>query len=187
MNTTPVSLLQRLREPGPVAAWERFVELYTPVLFSWTRRLGLQAQDAADLVQEVFAVLVQKRPEFEYDRQKSFRGWLRTITLNKWRDACRRRVVLPVHTEASLTDLPGPETADSFAEDEYRQHLVSRALELMQAEFEPVTWKACWEFVVNGRPASEVARSLGTSVNAVYLAKGRVLRRLREELDGLLD
>jgi RNA polymerase sigma-70 factor (ECF subfamily) len=83
MNTTPVSLLQRLRAPAPTAAWDRFVELYTPVLFAWARRLGLQSQDAADLIQEVFAVLVQKLPTFEYDQHKSFRGWLRTITLNK--------------------------------------------------------------------------------------------------------
>jgi RNA polymerase sigma-70 factor (ECF subfamily) len=81
----------------------------------------------------------------------------------------------------------GPESADAFEEGEYRQHLVARALELMQSELQTVTWRACWEFVVNDRSASEVAQALGISVNAVYLAKGRVLRRLREELAGLLD
>src|SRR5205823_5013820 len=86
MHTTPASLLERLQRADEQTAWVRFVELYTPVLFAWARRLGLQAQDAADLVQEVFTVLVRKLPEFRYDRQKSFRGWLRTITLNKWRD-----------------------------------------------------------------------------------------------------
>jgi RNA polymerase sigma-70 factor (ECF subfamily) len=60
-------------------------------------------------------------------------------------------------------------------------------LEIMQADFEPATWRACWEFVVEGRPAAEVARELGLSVNAVYLAKGRVLRRLRAELEGMLE
>ena len=72
-------------------------------------------------------------------------------------------------------------------EEEYRRYLVRRALGLMQAEFEPATWKACWEFVVHDRPAAEVAAELGLSVNAVYLAKSRVLRRLRAELRGLLD
>jgi RNA polymerase sigma-70 factor (ECF subfamily) len=188
MNTTPASLLERLKRPDEPAAWARFVELYTPVLFGWARHLGLQAQDADDLVQEVFTVLVRKLPEFRYDRTQSFRRWLRTMTLNKWRDACRRRAARPGQpNEAALADAAGPDPAGSLEEAEYRQYLVGRALELMQAEFEPVTWTACWRFVVEGRPAAEVARDLGVSVNAVYLAKGRVLRRLRAELEGLLD
>jgi RNA polymerase sigma-70 factor (ECF subfamily) len=81
--------------------------------------------------------------------------------------------------------MPGSEAL--FDEAEYRARLVARALELMQAEFQPTTWKACWELVVAGRPAADVARELGISENAVHLAKGRVLRRLRKELEGLLD
>jgi RNA polymerase sigma-70 factor (ECF subfamily) len=148
----------------------------------------LQSQDAADLVQEVFAVLVRKLPEFVYDRRQSFRRWLHTVTRNKWRDACRRRGVLPRESGADgLEEVATPDGADALAEAEYRQHLVRRALEVMQADFEPATWKACWEFVVNGRPAADIARELGISANAVHLAKGRVLRRLRTELEGLLD
>jgi RNA polymerase sigma-70 factor, ECF subfamily len=64
---------------------------------------------------------------------------------------------------------------------------VRRALELMQAEFQPTTWKACWEYAVQGRPAAEVAGELQTTVEVVYAAKSRVLRRLREELAGLLE
>ena len=88
---------------------------------------------------------------------------------------------------AALSDLPAAEEAPFFEEEEYRQVLVHRALALMQAEFQPATWRACWEFVVRDRPAAEVAGELGLSVNAVYLAKSRVLRRLREQFDGLLD
>jgi RNA polymerase sigma-70 factor (ECF subfamily) len=139
-------------------------------------------------VQEVFTVLVQKLPEFTYDRHQGFRRWLRTVTLNKWRDACRRRAARPAlpneHALAEATALDGP---DGVEDAEYQQHLVSRALEIMQAEFHPVTWQTCWQFVVDGRPAADVARDLGISVNTVYLAKGRVLRRLRSELEGLLD
>jgi RNA polymerase sigma-70 factor (ECF subfamily) len=80
-----------------------------------------------------------------------------------------------------------PIEAAFFEEEEYRQALVARALAMMQAEFQPATWRACWEFVVCDRPAAEVAAELGLSVNAVYLAKSRVLRRLRERLAGLLD
>jgi RNA polymerase sigma-70 factor (ECF subfamily) len=188
MDTTDISLLERLKLPVDQKAWTRFVDLYTPLIYSWARRAGLQESDAADLVQDVFAQLLQKMPSFNYDRQKSFRAWLRTITLNKWRDRCRRLAARP--SEMTGNDPPEVvqlESDTSFSEIEYRQHLVFRALELMQTEFQPTTWKACWEFVVAGRAAAEVARQLGISENAVHLAKGRVLRRLRQGLQGLLD
>ena len=186
MPTTPVSLLQRLRRPGEPDAWRRFTELYTPLLYYWTRRLGLQPQDAADLVQEVFTALVQKLPDFDYDRQKSFRNWLRTVTLNKWRDR-RRRGKVPVQAgDSTLDGLAAPE-AEWVGEEEYRQNLIRRALQIMQSDFQPATWKACWEYVVRDRPAAAVASELGISVSAVYVAKSRVLGRLRQELEGLLE
>jgi RNA polymerase sigma-70 factor (ECF subfamily) len=75
----------------------------------------------------------------------------------------------------------------TLSEAEFQQHLAIRALELMKAEFQPTTWKACWEHVVCDRDPAEVAKELGITVNAVYLAKSRVLRRLRQELAGMLD
>jgi RNA polymerase sigma-70 factor (ECF subfamily) len=184
---TSASLLERLKSPTDQNAWARFVRLYTPMIYSWARRVGLQEADAADLVQDVLTTLVRKLPEFHYEKDRSFRGWLRTVTLNRWRDRARRLAVRPPEAPGEqVDDLPAPE-ADSFAEVEYRQHLVARALEVMQEEFQPATWKACWELVVVGRPAADVGRELGISENAVYLARGRVLRRLRRELDGLLQ
>jgi RNA polymerase sigma-70 factor (ECF subfamily) len=188
MNTTSVSLLERLRQPGAAEAWERLVELYTPLLYYWACRIGLCEADAADLVQEVFAVLVQKLPEFMYDRHKSFRGWLRTILLNRWRD--QRRRAAAAHFQSNdelLASVPDSANPERFWEIEYREQLVGRALELMQSEFQPKTWKACWETVVSDRPAAAVAAELGMSVDTVYAAKSRVLRRLRQELEGLLD
>jgi RNA polymerase sigma-70 factor, ECF subfamily len=188
MNTTSITLLEQLRTPGRPDAWRRFVHLYTPLLYHWARRLELSAEDAADLVQEVLILLVQRLPQFAYDRRGSFRGWLRTVLVNRGRDL-RRRLARSACGRQS-EHVPEPEVDDNtlaFDEAEYRQHLVKRALELMQTDFEPVTWKACWESTVADRPAAEVARELGISVNAVYLAKARVLSRLRQELDGLLD
>jgi RNA polymerase sigma-70 factor, ECF subfamily len=186
MDTTPSSLFERLQQPTErQVAWSRFVQLYTPFLFDRARRLGLQAQDAADLVQDVFTVLLRELPGFHYDRGRSFRGWLHTVLANKWRESCRRRVVPPAGP--GVNDLAGPDDVAAFEEAEYRQFLSGRALELMQAEFQPTTWKACWEHVVSGRSAAEVAAELGISEGAVYVAKHRVLRRLRQELDGLLD
>lgn len=188
MRRTPVSLLQRLREPNQAEAWERFTELYTPLLYYWTRRLGLQAQDAADLVQDVFTVLVRKLPEFQYDQHKSFRSWLRAVILNRWRDRQRRRTELPLANEdEAFADLAAPDHADLISEADYHQNLIRRALQIMQADFQPATWQACWQYVVEERPPEEVASNLGISVGAVYVAKSRVLRRLRQELEGLLD
>jgi RNA polymerase sigma-70 factor, ECF subfamily len=188
MNTTSASLLQRLRQAGQEDAWTRFVKLYTPLLQFWARRLGLQKGDAADLLQDVFATLVEKLPEFHYDPASSFRGWLRTVMLNRWRNRVRQRNPIPLEEDnPALADLVAPEDADAFGEAEYRQHLVARALQLMQAEFPPRMWKACWEHVVGGRPAVEVAAELGIAAGTVYVAKARILSRLREELAGLLD
>lgn len=186
MTPTPASLLLRLRQPGEQRAWEQFVDLYTPLLFHWAMRLGLAEADAADLVQDVFLILSQRLASFDYDRQKSFRGWLRTLLLNKWRDH-QRRAALPLTEGAVALDELASPADDAVTATEYRQFVVSRALEIMQAEFQPTTWKACWEHVVAGRPAADVARELGLTLNAVYLAKSRVLRRLRQELEGLLD
>ncbi len=86
-----------------------------------------------------------------------------------------------------MAEVAAPEDEGAFGEVEYRRHLVSRALQLMQAEFAPRTWKACWEHVAAGRPAAEVAAELGISVGSVYVAKSRVMARLRQELAGLLD
>jgi RNA polymerase sigma-70 factor (ECF subfamily) len=185
MHTTSQSLLDRLKLPAAEAAWRRFADLYAPLFYYWARRLSLQEQDAADLVQEVFAVLLQKMPAFSYDRDKSFRGWLRTVFHNKWRER-HRRAVRPAAGGSVLDDLPDA-AGDDLSEAEFQRHLAIRAMELMQSEFQPVTWKACWEHVVGDRPAADVARELGITVNAVYLAKSRVLRRLRQEFAGMLE
>jgi RNA polymerase sigma-70 factor (ECF subfamily) len=181
---TPATLLDRLRQQGDAAAWKQFVQLYTPLLDSWARRLGLQPADAADLVQEIFVVLCRALPQLHYDRRRSFRAWLFTLMRNKWLDWRRRRMPVPVRAVEERTDADG---VAALEEAEYRSHLCARALQLAQREFSPATWKAFWATVVEGRPAVEVAPELGLTPNAVYLARGRVLRRLREELDGLLD
>jgi RNA polymerase sigma-70 factor (ECF subfamily) len=188
MNTTSVSLLERLRTPAEQEDWARFVKLYTPLLFHWARGVGLPTEEAGDLVQDVLTVLVQKLPSFSYDGRKSFRGWLYTVTLNKWREKARKpSLPLADVDPAGLAGEAGSEGAAAFEEAEYRQYVVRRALELMQAEFEPSTWQACWACVAEGRPAADVARDLKITLNAVYLAKSRVLRRLHQELAGLVD
>ena len=187
MYSTSVSLLERLRQPAQPEAWGRFVELYTPLLYYWARRLGLQSHDAADLVQDVFAVLIERMPEFAYDPHKSFRNWLRTITLNKWREYQRRTLPTQELRVTELSELAGPDNAEALWESEHRRQLLGRALVVMQTDFQPATWKAFWEYVVRGRPAAEVAAELGITVGALHAAKFRVVGRLRQELKGMMD
>jgi RNA polymerase sigma-70 factor (ECF subfamily) len=186
MARTPSSLLERLRQPFAPEAWARFVALYTPLIYSWARGVGLQDSDAADLVQEVFVTLLQVLPTFNYDRHQSFRRWLRTITLNKWRNL-RRQPAQRSRPGGDPEAVAGPDDWEAFWEAEYQQHLARRALQIMRTDFEETTWKACWETVVQDRPAAAVAAELGLTVGAVYAAKFRVLARLRQELCGMLD
>ncbi len=175
-------------EAGNEAAWRRLVDLYAPLLFSWARRQGVAEHDAADLVQEVFVALIQTLPTFVYDRRRGqFRNWLRTLLLNKLHDR-QRRSAREEQARAQLE--PQRESADAatmFEEAEYQQEVTRRALQLLHNDFEPITWKAFWETVVEGRSARDVAQELGCSENSVYVAKCRVLRRLRQELTGLIE
>jgi RNA polymerase sigma-70 factor (ECF subfamily) len=184
MTATPVSLLERLRQPHDAEAWSRFVQLYAPLLYEWARRTGLQEADAADLLQDVFAVLVRELPGFEYRPGGSFRGWLHTVLLNRWRELHRRRrpaLLTPDHLAALPADEPRP--PDELEEE---RHLLRNALRLLQGEFEPTTWQAFHETTLRDRPVGAVAAELGVTANAVYVARSRVLKRLRQELAGLL-
>src|SRR5262249_56942530 len=134
--------------------------------------------------QEVFLALVKTLPEFQYDRTMSFRAWLKTILLNKWRSRLRQVAARPLQ-DGEIAGLP--EANLELEEAEYRQLLVHRALALMHTDFQPTTWKAFWECQMVNRPIAEVAAELGIKPGAVRAAKFRVLCRLRQELDGLLD
>lgn len=131
--------------------------------------------------------LVQTLPTFHYDRHGHFRAWLRTVLLNKLRDRRRREARAKSARAQHLSQAELPEGAEAFWEAEYQQELTGRALRLMQEKFASSTWKACWETVVEGRSPSDVAQELGISENAVYVAKCRVLRKLRQELSGLIE
>jgi len=186
MNRTSQSLLERVRQLDDEASWARFTALYTPLLYSWARRLGAQPDDAADLVQDVFATVVRRLPEFHYDPGKSFRAWLRTILLNRWRTNRRQPSPSPLAADPAQEDL-GPVLVDEQDEAEYRRHLLRQTLSLLQSEFSPAFWRAFEEHVLANRPAEEVAAQLQISTGTVYVAKSRVFKRLRQELAGLLD
>jgi RNA polymerase sigma-70 factor (ECF subfamily) len=188
MHTTSPTLLERLQQGGDEAAWRRLVQLYTPLLFAWGRRCGQSEQDTADLVQEVFVALLQTLPTFLYEQHRGqFRNWLRTLLVNKLRDRIRRAArekkgLAQLDNEVEVIDV-----ATRFWETEYQRELTGRALRLMQSDFTPTTWQAFWLTVVEGRCREEAAQQLGISRNAVSVARCRVLRRLRQDLGGLID
>jgi RNA polymerase sigma-70 factor (ECF subfamily) len=187
MLSTQSSLLVRLRMADDSEAWNRFVRIYTPLLLHWIKNLGIEANHRFDVCQEVFLVLLDRSSWLARERPTSFRAWLRTVTLNKCRDHLRQK---RRDSEPRLLDrfeVAQDDPAALLTDNEYRVYVAQQALRLMREAFAETTWRACWENVVANRPAADVAQELGISVNAVYLARGRVLKRLREELDGLWE
>jgi RNA polymerase sigma-70 factor (ECF subfamily) len=194
-NLTSLSLLERLKEPSQAeVAWSRLHELYTPLILRWLRRVpGLAADEAADLTQNVYLVLVEQMPSFQRQGPGSFRTWLRGITSNRirnhWKARRRRsRVGLGKQTEDFLAELEDPNSDLTQQWDqEHEEHVFGRLLAVVENDFEPTTREAFQRHAIEGRPAAEVAAELGLTENAVWLAKSRILRRLREEGAGLLD
>jgi RNA polymerase sigma-70 factor, ECF subfamily len=198
MHATPASLLVRLRNPGAKPeeqeawrqSWNRFLELYTPLIYFWARRqVGLKGEEAADLVQEVFVKLLEEIPAFEYDPAKSFRGWLRRMLINRWLELRRRRPVLLLAdgSDSDLEKVPAAADVPTFEEAEYCQYVAGRAWDLVRGEFEPTTQMVFDRVVRQNRPVAEVAAELHMTPAAVYKAKSRVLQRVREEFGDFLD
>jgi RNA polymerase sigma-70 factor (ECF subfamily) len=187
-QATPATLLNRLRGAADPSDWTRFVALYTPLLVSMARKLAVPDQEIGDLVHEVFVILFEKLPSFAYDPSRRFRGWLWTVTRNRWLTG-RRHPGLhsAVPADAVAADAVADADDNPIEEEEFRRYVVRRAAELIQAEFAETTWQAFWQSVVEGRRAADVAAVLGLTVGAVWTAKCRVLKRLREEFAGLLD
>lgn len=187
MDSTSESLLLRLRTGRDQNAWTTFVELYTPLIFYWARKTGLQTNDAADLVQDVLTLAFQKLPSFKYDAEKSFRGWLRTVTLNRFREKLRKKSIgAAVATQSVLASIAQPGQAESTWDLNYQQALIRQANQLLKSEFQPATWTALQNFIFNGQSAAEAAKENGLSIWTVYAAKSRFMSRLREILEGLL-
>lgn len=198
------SLLLGLREFDQ-RAWERLVALYGPLVYLWCRDAGLQAEDAADVGQEVFRAISRKIGEFRRDRPgDSFRGWSRMIARNKILDFLRRRskqVNAAGGSDALNNLLAAPDSIESAtdgsvflsgkvspsSERRERRLLFRRALELVRASFEERTWLAFWHVTVDERSPKDVAMALNMSPGAVYTAKSKILRRLREEFGEVVD
>ncbi|RLS55135.1 MAG: sigma-70 family RNA polymerase sigma factor [Planctomycetota bacterium] len=193
--STSHSLLMRLRT-NDVQAWKRLSELYGPMVYGWCRAAGLKPEDAADATQNVFQSVFTGFMKFRKERPGDrFRGWLWTITRNRVNDYFRQEKDAPAgrggssahpHTLQWPQNLM-PEEQDPETMVTETAQLVRRALELVQAEFEIRTWQACLKTTMDGQSVADVAAELKMTVGAVYVARSRVLKRIREELEGFVE
>lgn len=193
-SSTASSLLERARLHDE-AAWERLVQLYAPLVYRECRVMGVDPQDAPDVLQDVFRKVAANLALFRRDGPSdSFRGWLATIARNCIRDHFKKNAARPAAVGGSamqrvMQDLPDQDLLESTisAHPDARSSVVQRAIGQIRGEFEPRTWEAFWKTAVDGILPADVAEQLGISKWAVYQAKCRILRRLRQELEGLME
>lgn len=190
---TSASLLERLRHAPQEADWGQLVELYTPLIRVWMRRYSSSQQDADDVVQEVLSIVVRKLPAFERQRTGSFRTWLRSITVNCLRESWRADRFRPSAAGGSQFQQVLDQMADPNSQlsqlwnKEHDQHVLQSLLNQVRPSLPEDTWQAFKRVSVDGHTAAHVAEDLGITVNSVYIAKSRVMSKIRELGRGLVD
>ena len=193
MHETRHSLLFRAQQ-GEENAWKDLTELYRPLIIGWLNRQGVPAGDLDDLTQEVLLSVVQHLPTFQHSgRRGAFRSWLRTIVCSRTADYWR---AIDAGTRGqggsgAITALQQITDPDSELnrqwDDEHDRYVVDCLLDLVNEEFEPATLQAFRRLAIDGASGAEVAKELEMAVDAVYAAKSRVLQRIRQLADGLID
>ncbi|MEZ6141423.1 MAG: sigma-70 family RNA polymerase sigma factor [Zavarzinella sp.] len=184
-NATSLTLIEKVRAADQ-NAWHRIVLIYSPLLFHWGQRARIESSSIQDIVQEVWQAVWKKIGSFERTTESgSFRAWLWTITRNRIIDHCRKKanqheIALTEHV-LNLNQLL-PETEPEEENEAVDQGIIHRTLEMIREDFNEATWKAFWRTTIDGISAADAGAELGMNANAVYQAKSRVLRRLREEL-----
>ena len=193
MDVTRHSLLLRARA-GEADAWEDLTGLYRPLIVGWLNRQGVPAGDLENVTQDILLSVVKQLPTFEHSgRRGAFRSWLRVI-------ACRRTADYGRAADAGAPAAGGSAAAAALQQvadpdsdlnrqwdEEHDRYVVRCLLEIVEQEFEPATLRAFRRLALDGASGAEAAQELGLSVAAVYMAKSRVLQRIRQEADGLID
>jgi len=195
MFSTSISLLEQVRHAGgDGTAWQRLHDLYQPLVRQWVMRVPGMTEEVDDITQDVVLVIHRKVAGFERRREGSFRSWLKAITINRmravWKARARkpRRTPQQDETDHFLSQLEDPHSELSGQwSREHDQHVTQQILAAVRSDFKETTWKAFQRFALDGAPAAQVAAELGLSLNAVILAKARIMKRLREEAHGLMD
>ena len=193
MNETRQSLLLRARA-GETNAWKDLTDLYRPLIIGWLNRHGVPAADLEDLSQEVLLSVVKHLPGFQHSGQRgAFRAWLGTIlrsrTVDYWRAADEgARARGGSGAAAALQEIADPDSElNRRWDEEHDRYVIQCLLDLVEEEFEPTTLRAFRRLALDGVSGEQAAKELGLSVAAVYVAKSRVLQRLRQDAEGLID
>jgi RNA polymerase sigma-70 factor (ECF subfamily) len=187
---TRLSLIRRLQSGTDVNAWTEFSDIYRPVIVRLALSKGLQAADAEDLAQKVLLAISRHIAGWKPDPKRGrFRTWLQKIVRNATLNALSRipKDAAPGGTTAmrSLADLP---QRDDVAFDvEWKRQTLNWAAGQIRQEFEPATWDAFWLTAVEGESPTAAATQTGKSLGAVYIARTRIMKRIRETVDELLD
>lgn len=186
---TSTTLLRRLRRsPADESAWNVFVDRYGRLVYRWCRQWRLQPADAEDVTQTVLVELARQMRSFVYDPQGSFRGWLKTVAYRTWSRfvAARMRAWPAVgdDLEQILSDAAGADLAQRL-EEESDLELLQLAMTRVQARVQPHTWEAFRLLALEERSGAETARHLGMNVGAVFVARSKVQRMLRQEVERL--
>jgi RNA polymerase sigma-70 factor (ECF subfamily) len=190
---TSVSFLESLRDDSG-DAWRQLIDLYSPLIRRWLAKYGAEWDDMDDVSQEVLSVVVRRIPEFQRaPRVGAFRTWLRTITANCLRDHWRRKNRQPKSVGGSVFGEMIEQLQDSDSgisklwDRDHDQHVTQYLLKQVRPDFADTTWQAFQRYAIDDRSAQEVAAELGISENAVFIAKSRVMTRLRQVGQGLID
>lgn len=201
---TSLSLIVRAKENDP-DAWERLVELYSPLVYFWCKESGLSEPDLHDVFQEVFHTLARSINKFRPIENGTFRGWLRTLTRNKLNDHFRKSGREPraiggtealhfleqfpaaAHRHSTLNRTEAPLSETSQGEMEIQHSMLCQALANVRDNYAEQTWKAFWMVVIDGRETNDVAKDLSMRPGTVRVAKSRVLKRLRLEIGDLVE
>jgi RNA polymerase sigma-70 factor (ECF subfamily) len=193
MDETRQSLLLRA-QTGEENAWKDLTDLYRPLIIGWLNRQGVPARDLDDLSQDILLSVVKYLPAFQHSGHRgAFRSWLRTIVCSRTTDYWR---AMNARTEpsggsgatAALQQIADPDSdLNRKWDEEHDRFVLNCLLDLVQVEFEPATLQAFRRVALEGASGAEAAQELGLSVAAVYVAKSRVLQRIRQEAEGLID
>lgn len=183
------SLIARVKDLGDGASWSEFLGIYQPVVFRIARRRGLQDADAYDVMQQVFLAVsrsIQGWNRTAHEAQPPFRAWLSTIARNAITKMLARRPRDAATGSTSVVDLlenqPDCDSTTSEILVEARREVIRWAVAQVQPEFSDETWTLFHQTAVEGVPIADVAKSTARSAGSIYVARYRVIARLKEKI-----
>lgn len=183
---TKTSLILRLPSADDAEAWREFVLIYEPFVYRFARRGGLQDADACELVQNVMLSVARAVGRWKPDHQRGhFRTWLFRIARNQLLDVlAKQQRTIAARGGSGLLELLESSKSSAAVEQtlrfEHRRTLFQWAADRVKSSVKEVTWKAFWMTTVEEQSPEAAAQELGLTAGAVYIARSRVLTRLRE-------